>query len=330
MLEKLEFSIARVTKKDRIDKFLAEICEDLSRNRVQGLIDDGHVSVDGAVVTRAKQKPLLQQSVVVVIPELLDPVPEAQDIPLDIVYEDEHLLVINKASGMVVHPGAGNHDGTLVNALLHHCGDSLSGIGGVKRPGIVHRLDKDTSGLMIVAKHDKAHKFLSKQLADRSLSRVYWAVCWGVPEPIVGRVNLPIGRSPHDRLRMCIRRRDGREAATRYKVVERYGSNKKALSLVECKLESGRTHQIRVHFEALGFCLVGDRVYGAQLSLKKALLKRGDLFDGVGEQILNFPRQALHARELSFVHPKTKERMTLSAAPAADFQALIDCFPERE
>lgn len=322
--ERFEFSVAHATTKDRIDKLLSNLNSDLSRNRVQSLISDGHVLVDGEAVTHGKQKPLRGQHVVVGIPELVDPDPEAQNIPLDIVFEDEHLLVINKAAGMVVHPGAGNHDGTLVNALLHHCGDSLSGIGGVKRPGIVHRLDKDTSGLMIVAKHDKAHKFLSNQLADRSLSRVYWAVCWGVPEPIVGRVDLPIGRSPHDRQKMCIRRKDGRDAATRYKVIDRFGHEGQAISLVECKLESGRTHQIRVHFQALGYCLLGDRPYAAPLSLQKSLLRRGEFTIEQGLAALNFPRQALHARELSFVHPKTKETMTFSADPADDFQELLD------
>ncbi len=310
--------------KSRLDKFLSAGCADLSRSRIQSLIEAGHVRIDGAAVTQASMKLKSGQKITITVPEAVDPDPIAQDIRLNVVYEDDDLLVINKPAGMVVHPGAGNMDGTLVNALLHHCGESLSGIGGVKRPGIVHRLDKETSGLMMVAKNDYAHRFLSEQLADRSLSRTYHALCWGMPEPRVGTVDQPIGRHTQDRQKMSIRRRDGREAVTRYKVLEAFGMPERAASLVECRLETGRTHQIRVHMQSIGHSVVGDTVYGAQPTLRKALLKRGGVEDAAYDAMMSFARQALHAQTIRFVHPETEEDMEFSAPLPDDFAALME------
>lgn len=322
-MDMIHFTVAHDMAGSRLDKFLAAACADLSRSRVQALIASGDVSVDGAAAG-ASLKLKAGQRIALRVPEAVDPDPVAQEIALDIVYEDDDLLVINKPAGMVVHPGAGNGDGTLVNALLHHCGDSLSGIGGVKRPGIVHRLDKDTSGLMIVAKHDKAHRFLSEQLSDRSLSRTYHALCWGAPEPRVGMVNLPLGRHPQDRQRMTIRRRGGRDALTRYRAIATFGAPEAAASLVECRLETGRTHQIRVHMQSINHCVVGDPVYGAPQTLRKALVKRGGLGDEAAAGLLGFPRQALHAHAIRFIHPRDEEEMSFSAPVPPDFQAILD------
>ena len=247
--------------------------------------------------------------------------PQAQDIKLDIVYEDEHMLVINKPVGLVVHPGAGNHDGTLVNALLYHCGDSLSGIGGVVRPGIVHRLDKDTSGLMVVAKNDKAHQGLSEQLSDRSLSRVYLALVLGVPMPPSGCVDKPIGRDPRNRQKMAILAKNSREAQTHYKVKTNYHD---ALALLECRLQTGRTHQIRVHMGHIKLPLVGDPLYGPQPTALRAALKKAGYEKDDIESIVAFGRQALHATEISFVHPVTAKRMSFNASPPDDFSNILN------
>lgn len=273
------------------------------------------------------------------IPEADDATPQPEDIRLDILFEDNDVIVINKAVGMVVHPAAGNWTGTLVNALLHHCGDTLSGIGGIKRPGIVHRLDKDTSGVMIVAKNDHAHAHLSAQLADRSLSRVYLALVWDVPIPIYGTIDLPIGRDHKNRLKKAVKRgnfithghgeyddddtgrnkSDTRDAITHYKVIETFDD---ALSLVECKLETGRTHQIRVHMQAKGHPLIGDALYGAQKTLQISRATRlGDDYNK--DAIVNFPRQALHAHKISFIHPRTEDIMEFSADMADDMARLI-------
>ncbi len=258
-----------------------------------------------------------------VMPEADEAIPEAENIPLDILYEDDDVIVINKAAGMVVHPAAGNWTGTLVNALLYHCGDTLSGIGGVKRPGIVHRLDKDTSGVMIVAKNDHAHAHLSEQLANRTLSRIYHALVWDVPIPPYGTIDIAMGRDHKNRLKQAIKRGDAnqsRHAVTHYKTLKSYQD---AISLVECKLETGRTHQIRVHMQAKGHCLIGDPMYGAQQTLQ--LSRLGRLGDNINKDtILNFPRQALHAHKLSFVHPKTDDIMTFTADIPDDLKNIIE------
>jgi len=225
---------------------------------------------------------------------------------LNVVYEDEDLLVINKQAGLVVHPGAGNPDGTLVNALLYHCGDTLSGIGGVKRPGIVHRLDKDTSGLLVVAKNDFTHQGLSEQLSDRSLSRLYSAFVWRVPMPVKGKVEKPIGRHTQNRQKMTIGGSAAREAVTHYHTHESYGE---AAALVDCKLESGRTHQIRVHMQHIRHPLIGDPVYGLARQEAASILRKSGYSEEEQERVLNFPRQALHAREIGFFHPRLGKEM---------------------
>ena len=302
--KKLSYIVDEWHIKQRVDKYLASVCDELSRSRIQSLIADGHVSLNGAVLSAASVKVTEGDVLDVCVPEAVPSEPKAENIALDIVYEDDDLLVINKAAGMVVHPGAGNWDGTLVNAVLYHCGDSLSGIGGVMRPGIVHRLDKDTSGLMLVAKNDHAHKHLSKQLADRSLSRVYHALVLGVPLPIKGSVDRPIGRHRHNRLKMSVMSNSPREARTHYKVLENYSE---ACALVECKLESGRTHQIRVHMEAIGHPLIGDPIYGPQRTALIGKLKAGGYEADLIKKLVDFPYQMLFARKISFVHPTTEE-----------------------
>ena len=287
-MEEEILSIIAEESGERIDALLARTIEDLSRSAAQRLIEQGAVLIEG----RAVQKNTRCQAgdrITVAIPttEEIDLVP--QDLPLDVMYEDDDLIVVNKARGMVVHPAPGHPDGTLVNALLWHCGDSLSGIGGEKRPGIVHRIDKDTSGLLIVAKNDFAHQALSAQLADRSLSRVYEAVVRGRLREESGIIDRPIGRHPTDRKRMAIVERTGRPAVTHWEVLTRYNG----YTQIRCRLETGRTHQIRVHMASIGHPLLGDGVYGAP-SPEKGL-------EG----------QCLHARELKFVHPRTGEHVHL-------------------
>ena len=226
---------------ERLDKALVGLCPGFSRSRLQGLIAAGELYLNGNPCDDSARKVKVGDQILLALPDLEEADPQPQDIPLDIVFQDEHLLVINKAAGMVVHPAAGNPDGTLVNALLFHCGDSLSGINGVKRPGIVHRLDKDTSGLMIVAKNDHAHHALSAQLQDRSLSRLYLALVIGVPKPPQGTVETLMGRHPSNRLRMAVVKKGGKDAITHYKVRQAFHET---LALVECRLATGRTHQI--------------------------------------------------------------------------------------
>ncbi len=303
----------------RVDKALGDLCSDISRSRVKALIDEGCVVINNLPLKTASRKCEVGDVLDLTIPAAVPCDPVGEDIPLDIVYEDDDLIVLNKSAGLVVHPGAGNATGTLVNALLHYCGDTLSGIGGVIRPGIVHRLDKDTSGLMIVAKTDKAHQHLSLQLADRSLSRIYKALVFKVPMPLKGRVEQPIGRSSANRQKMCVNE-NGREAATRYRVEQRYGD---ACALVECKLETGRTHQIRVHMGYIGHNLIGDPLYGPQRTGLVAAMKKEGYSDDKIEKVAAFPRQALHAAAISFVHPITEEIMSFTADFPDDFANLL-------
>lgn len=302
----------------RLDKVLAAHAPDLSRARVQALLEQGCVTRAGAPFSQASWKVRLGESYSVVVPPPVDATPRAQDLALDVVYEDDDLLVINKAPDMVVHPGAGNHDGTLVNALLAHCGDSLSGIGGVRRPGIVHRLDKETSGLMVVAKNDAAHHGLAAQLATRTLTRVYHAIVWGVPSPAGGRIETLIGRHPTQRIKMAVLESGGREAITDYRTLEVFGL---AAALVECRLQTGRTHQIRVHMAHLQNWLVGDPVYarpaqGKFLRLHKVPPQAGEIMQG-------FARQALHAAQLEFIHPISHNKVSLAAPLPADMAGLL-------
>lgn len=269
---------------DRIDALLAQNVPELTRSAAQRLLEAGAVSVDGRVVKK-NHKCSAGERIELILPETQETELRPQDIPLDIVYEDEDVVVVNKPRGMVVHPAPGHPDATLVNALMYHCGDSLSGIGGEKRPGIVHRIDKDTSGLLIAAKNDAAHLHLSAQLSDRSLSRVYEAVVRGNFREERGTVNAPIGRHPTDRKKMAVTDRNSRAAVTHWEVIARY----RGYTHIRCRLETGRTHQIRVHMAHIGHPLLGDQVYGAP-SPDKGL-------EG----------QCLHARELKFIHPRTGE-----------------------
>lgn len=325
-LEMLEFVVAPVQAGERLDKFLAAQPSELSRTRIKNLMLDGQVQLNGVVCDSPSQRLAAGDVIVINVPPAIDDTPVAQDIPLDIVYEDDALIVINKPVGLVVHAGAGHHDGTLVNALLHHCGDTLSGIGGVKRPGIVHRLDKDTSGLMLVAKTDKAHKKLSAQLSDRTLHRRYKALVWGAPVPRKGLVDAPIGRHPGNRQRMSILHRNGREARTQYLLVEEYGP----VSMVECTLETGRTHQVRVHMAHIGHPLLGDPQYGLARNGQISRLRKGGLPEELFEAVLGFPRQALHAAEIAFVHPVTDEEMWFESELPEDLQELISVLDQMD
>ena len=295
----------------RLDKALAQSTA-LSRERIKTLIADGVVIVAGQTAASASAKVAAGSDFCIALPppEPLDT--EPQDIPLDIVFEDEHLLVVDKPAGMVVHPAAGNRDGTLVNALLHHCRGQLSGINGVERPGIVHRIDKDTSGLLVVAKSDAAHEGLARQFADHSIHRRYLAVCAGHPNPQEGTIRTRLGRSDADRKKMTVLPDDskrGKHAVTHYKLLKRLAH----CALIECRLETGRTHQVRVHCASIGHPLVGDPVYGRTPAPIRPLLKE-----------LGFARQALHAAELGFIHPVNGERLEFRAELPSDMQELID------
>ncbi|ALA16554.1 MULTISPECIES: RluA family pseudouridine synthase [unclassified Chelatococcus] len=309
----------------RLDRALALRLPDLSRSRIQQLIKDGHVTVGGTAETNASRKLAAGLPVAVTVPPAAAPEPSGEDIPLTVLYEDDALIVIDKPAGLVVHPAPGNETGTLVNALIAHCGASLSGIGGVRRPGIVHRLDKDTSGVMVVAKTDEAHKGLSAQFADHGrtgpLHRAYVAVVWGVPQPLAGTINAPIDRAPHNREKMAVvRAGHGREAITHYMVEERFAAGNAAdvASLVRCRLETGRTHQIRVHLAHRGHPLLGDETYGSGFRTKSALLG-----DEARLALSVLSRQALHAAELGFAHPVTGEELSFESSLPADLQGLV-------
>ncbi|MFN7662983.1 MAG: RluA family pseudouridine synthase [Alphaproteobacteria bacterium] len=302
--------------RERLDKALATLLPIFSRSRLQALIMSGHVRVEGHVIEDPKTKVKEGQFIQIDEPEAEETPLEAEDIPLDIIFEDDHLLVINKPAGLVVHPGAGNKKGTLVNALLGHSEGHLSVVGGVKRPGIVHRLDKDTSGLMVVAKTDAAHQKLSAQFSDRTLSRTYLAFVVGqiMPE---GTIDQNIGRSSHNRQKMAVRRVGGKEAITHYKVLEYYGEHAVIASLVECRLETGRTHQIRVHLANAGHPLIGDPVYGRAKS--NPMLKR---LWAENPGVWIDDRQALHAAAIKFTHPATGEKMKFEIPFPPDLEAL--------
>ena len=294
----------------RLDRFLSGQPDleaaALSRTRIQALIEQGCVTIDGAPAGEASGKLAAGAQVRIAVPAPAPAAPQGEAIALDIVHEDEFLIVIDKPAGLVVHPAAGHQQGTLVNALIAHCGASLSGIGGVQRPGIVHRLDKDTSGLLVVAKTDAAHRGLSKLFADHGrtmdFAREYVALVWGALERSSGTVDAPIGRHPHARERMSVQR-NGREAITHWRVEAGYGRDKAGQPIVtalRCALETGRTHQIRVHMAHIGHPLLGDGVYGGGFRTKAALLP-----DDARQAVEHFPRQALHAARLAFPHPVT-------------------------
>jgi 23S rRNA pseudouridine1911/1915/1917 synthase len=298
----------------RLDRLLASHLPQLSRTRLKRLIETGQVTERGSTVRDPSLRVRLDQSFVVNLPEIEDAAPQAQPIDLDICFEDAHLIVIDKPAGMVVHPAPGNPDGTLVNALLDHCGASLSGIGGVRRPGIVHRLDKDTSGLMVVAKTEAAHQTLSSDFAARRIDRAYAAFVWGMPHPPAGEIAGNIGRSTVNRKKMAVLGEGrGRPALTRYRVERAYRTD---AALVECRLATGRTHQIRVHLAHFGHPVIGDPVYGTRAGRRVA--QSGP----IGEQIAGFPRQALHARRLGFDHPIDGRRLEFDSPLSADLRQL--------
>jgi 23S rRNA pseudouridine1911/1915/1917 synthase len=309
----------------RLDAFIAEALPELSRTRAKALILAGAVAVDGVPATEPRRSLKAGEEVAVTVPPPKPARPQPESVPLDIVYEDAELIVIDKPAGLVVHPAAGNETGTLVNALIAHCAASLSGIGGVMRPGIVHRLDKDTSGLLVVAKTDRAHRSLSAQFADHGrsgpLERGYLALVWGAPERREGSVVAALGRSPRNREKMAVVAVGGREAVTHYRVLDAYGvrGNPAMAALLDCRLETGRTHQIRVHMAAIGHPLIGDRSYGAGFATKSALLP--EPARGLAEA---FPRQALHAWLLGFEHPASGAEMRFERPPPEDMRRLRD------
>ena len=295
----------------RLDKALAD-ASGLSRERIKALMAGGRVSLDGHPAEQASAKASAGARFRIQVPAAAPATASAQDIPLVVVFEDEHLIVVDKPAGMVVHPAAGNPDRTLVNALLHHCRGNLSGIGGVARPGIVHRIDKDTSGLLVVAKSDAAHEGLARQFAAHTLERAYLAVCNGHPKPPSGTISARIGRSDANRKKKAVLPKDssrGTHAVTHYKVQRELDG----CSLVECRLETGRTHQVRVHLSSIGHALLGDPLYGRPDSQVRDVVKR-----------LNFHRQALHAAVLGFVHPVTGDQLRFTSDLPPDMRELID------
>jgi 23S rRNA pseudouridine1911/1915/1917 synthase len=300
----------------RLDKFLGERIGTISRSRVKGMILAGLLTRDGTITTDVSETVQPGATYRLHPPALLPATPQGENIQLTILYEDSFLLVLDKPAGLVVHPAPGNPDGTLVNALIAHCGDSLTGIGGERRPGIVHRLDKDTSGVMVAAKTELAHTRLSAAFAARDLDREYKAICWGVPNPSKGTVEGDIGRDPRDRKRMAVVTRNGKHALTNYRIMRNFGTS---AALLACRLATGRTHQIRVHLAHIGHPLIGDPVY---LKRRPAVAK--NLPQPARDLALDFPRQALHAETLGFSHPITGVSMTFSTPPPEDFQALED------
>lgn len=320
----------------RLDKVLAARLPDLSRTRIQALLEEGRIARgNGTVLTSASQKVRLGEQFTITVPPPVASEICAVEMPLDVIFEDDDILIINKPAGLTVHPAPGHYNDTLVNALLAHCQGSLSGIGGVARPGIVHRIDKDTSGLLVVAKHDKAHAHLARQLKNRTLKRTYMAICWGLPPFGEGTMEADIGRNPRDRKKMAVVKSGGKPATTHYKVLEGFSLNRPVAghkdtlqrvdlaALVECELETGRTHQIRVHFLHHHFPLLGDPLYGSDTAFRL----RGALGAALGEEMVqtltDFKRQALHAAQLELVHPITKEEMLFEAPLPDDFLTLL-------
>lgn len=285
----------------RIDKYLAESLPDISRSYLQKLFRDGEIRMNGKAV-KASAKTLAGAEIVFAIPEPEEPEILPEDIPLDILYEDDDVILINKPKDMVVHPAAGHYTGTLVNGLMYHCREGLSGINGVLRPGIVHRIDKDTTGVLVVCKNDRAHNGLAEQLAEHSITRKYRAIVCGNLKEDEGTVDAPLGRHPQDRKKMAIVRSGGKRAVTHYRVLERFGK----YTYIECQLETGRTHQIRVHMASLGHPLLGDEVYGR------------------GKSPFKLEGQTLHAMVLGFIHPTTGEYMEFQVPLPEYFESLLE------
>jgi 23S rRNA pseudouridine1911/1915/1917 synthase len=304
----------------RVDRFLADALGTLSRSRVKTLIEQGHARSNGRVVREPAEAVRPGATYVLELPPPVPAVPQAQPIPFPILYEDPDLIVLDKPAGLVVHPAPGNQDGTLVNALLAHCGAQLTGIGGELRPGIVHRLDKDTSGIMVVAKTQLAHTALTAAFAARDLERAYLALVWGLANPLAGDIEGAIGRDPRDRKRMAVVGRGGRQALTSYRTLRAWQTS---VGLLECRLATGRTHQIRVHLAALGNPVVGDPLY-----LRRVPAAARTLPEPVRHKLLDFPRQALHAARLGFTHPRSGEMLSFSSDPPPDMAGLLAALDE--
>ncbi len=301
MAKEIQITCDDLTEGLRIDKFLADTCEDLSRSYIQKLIADGLVKVNDKTV-KASYKVEEEDSIVFTVPDTTMPDILPENIPLDVAYEDDDIIIVNKPKGMVVHPALGKYTGTLVNALLYHCAGQLSGINGIERPGIVHRIDRDTTGLLIACKNNKAHQYVAEQLKEHSITRRYEAICVGELKDNEGTIDAPIGRNPNDRKKMAINHVNGRHAVTHYRVLERFNG----FTHIECVLETGRTHQIRVHMSSIGHPLLGDEVYGG--------IRQGFKLQG----------QCLHARVLGLIHPTTGEYIEFSSELPEYFTELLE------
>ena len=299
--QKVELTVAEEMSGKRLDSVLAGMMPEYSRSFIQKLFENGSITVGGDPCSEKKRKAATGDIVEITIPQPERLEVEAEDIPLDIVYEDDELLVVDKPAGMVVHPAPGNHSGTLVNALMYHCGNELSGINGVLRPGIVHRIDRDTTGSVIACKNDKAHRCIAEQLKEHSINRRYRAICFGELEQEEGTIDQPIGRHPNDRKKMAVNPQNGKRAVTHYRVLQRF----KGYTYIECVLETGRTHQIRVHMASIGHPLLGDEVY----SNRKSPFK--------------LQGQTLHAKTLGFIHPTTGEYLEIDAPLPEYFEHLL-------
>ena len=301
-----EIIVEQSEEKNRLDSYIASKDLELSRSMIKKLLEDGKITVNGEI-TKASYKVQLNDKIEIDIEKPKEVKLEAQEIPLDVIYEDNDILVVNKQKGLVVHPGNGNLDGTLANAVMAHCKDSLSGIGGELRPGIVHRLDKDTSGLLIIAKNDKAHIKMSEQIKDRKVKKTYIALVRGIISENDATINMPIGRSTKDRKKMAVTK-NGKEAITHFKVLNRFTTNKASYTLLEVKIDTGRTHQIRVHMAEIGHPVIGDTVYSN------------------GKNEFGVVGQCLHAEKLEFTHPITEKKMKLEAPLPEYFQNIINSF----
>jgi len=302
----------------RIDKFLQSQINELSRTKLQALIRDGQVKLNNIIINSTSKKIKEEDQIKVNFPPPKETLIKPNKIPLDILYDDDDIIIINKSPGVVIHPGAGNYENTIVNGLLFKYKNNLSGIGGKLRPGIVHRIDKDTSGVIVVAKNDNAHINLSKQFSDHTIKRTYEALVWGSLKPQSGKINERISRSVKNRQLMAVRKEKGKKAITNYKTLEIFQNlNLPKVSLIECRLETGRTHQIRVHMNFKGNPIVGDKSYG------KSKRKFKKINANIEKKINNFNRQALHAKSLGFVHPKTGKEIFFEAERPKDFDTLI-------
>jgi len=319
-MEKKIFYLSEIpnSSRDRIDKFLQFQLKKFSRTKLQKLIRDGFVRINNKTINETSKKIKINDKIEIDFPEPKEVHIKPCEIPLNILYEDDDIIVINKLPGVVVHPGAGNYEKTIVNGLLFHCKNKLSSVGGKLRPGIVHRIDKDTSGVIVVAKNDNAHINLSKQFSDHTVKRIYEAIIWGSLKPSSGKINENISRSKKNRQLMCVSKNSGKKAITNYKTLKIFkNTNLPKISLIQCKLETGRTHQIRVHMSFKGNPIIGDKSYGKA----KKKFKKIDL--NVEQNINNFNRQALHAKSLCFIHPRTNKEFFFEARKPEDFETLI-------